>query len=84
MSEIEEADYFDEQSSAQLEITKKIDLTCIEAFEQRIPYGFTKGITTLKVVNRLLALRGLEIVSLNEDFGRELMFIIQEKTDESE
>ena len=81
MSEREEADYFDEQTEAKLEITKKIDLTCIEAFEQRIPYGFTRGITTLEVVNRLLALRGLEIVSLNEDFGRELMFIIQDKSE---
>jgi hypothetical protein len=79
MSEIEECDYWDEQVNAQTDITAQADITPEQAFEQQIPYGFTRGITTLKVVNRLLALQGLEIAALDADYGREIAFIIREK-----
>ncbi len=78
-TEKEECDFWEEQVNAQTDITAQVDLTPDQAFEQQIPYGFTRGITTLKVVNRLLALRGLEIAALDADFGREIAFIIREK-----
>lgn len=80
-TEIEECDYWQEQVDGQLDITAQTDITPEQAFEQDIPYGFSRGITTLKAVNRLLAFRGLEIAALDADYGRELAFVIREKTD---
>ena len=61
-------------------ITGETDLTCDAAFEQGVSYGFCRETTNLRIVNRLLRERGLEIALMDEDFGSEVAFVIQEKT----
>ncbi len=72
-------DYFIEQMDADLEITAESDITMDEAFERQIPYAVSKARSTLRLVNRLLAERGLEIAALDADLGSEIAFIIREK-----
>lgn len=72
-------DHFQKACSG-LPIIAESDLTCDAAFEKGVSYGFCKCRPDFDVINRLLAERGLEIAIMDEDFGSEIAFVIQEKT----
>ena len=60
------------------DITGETDLTCEKAFEQSVSYGFCRYTSSLRIINRLLQERGLELAIMDEDFGSEMAFVIQE------